>query len=112
MTTTDAVEAAMRADLAARDDSCVGTFFYTDEQACAMYRASRMTVRGAVQRLVSDGMLRSDQGVGRTILRRHPRLTAPPPALDPADMTDGELFDFAERALREIRRRWGNRRAL
>jgi DNA-binding GntR family transcriptional regulator len=105
MTSTAEIERALREHLAALDDSVLGERFYSEHELQAMYGGSRVTIRTAVQRLVSDGMLSVRHGVGTVVLRRFPRAGQAPSFGDLTVMTDEEFVELAERVHRETRRR-------
>jgi GntR family transcriptional regulator len=46
----------------------VGALLPSDAQLCEMYRVSRITVRGAIDRLVAANLVRRQQGVGTFVL--------------------------------------------
>lgn len=105
MASTAEIEQKLRDHLAALDDSMLGSRFYSEHELQAMYGGSRVTIRSAVQRLVSDGMLVVRHGVGTVVVRRFPREGEAPSFGDLTVMTDEEFVELTERVHREMRRR-------
>lgn len=62
---------ALRADIGA-GEYAVGTLLPSEARLCARFNVSRFTVREALRRLQSDGMVSRTQGAGSRVLRDTP----------------------------------------